>query len=508
MLTAALLAFALAVGFGLLFTGLGRAAADRVGLRDKPDGRRKIHAHPVAVVGGLALLAAVPAALGVASLLVPEVAEAFAGQSGKWLAVAAAAVVLATVGVLDDVRNLRARYKLLGQLAAVAILLGGGDYLIREVSAFGVAVPLGGFAVPFTLLWFVFAINALNLLDGMDGMLGAVGLAIFLGLAAMAAVTGAGFAVLVSLAAAGGLVGFLRYNLPPATAYLGDCGSMLIGMTVAVLAVDASLKGPAFAVLAPLALMVLPVMDTAAAVVRRKLTGRGLAVGDRGHLHHMLLRRGMSIPRVLVVVGGFGAVAAGGAVLSTFWNSDLIAVSAALLVVITLVVCGLFGVAELRLIRARAGSALRKAAGGRGTDMEVRLQGSHGWESLWWGIVHDAEALDLTAVYLDVNAPAWHEGYHRRWQRAGVTDDPLTVWKVELPLSTDGQPVGRLTVSGERADGCMAEKLAALSAVVRSAESLLATSPPAVSVRRVPVDSDTPVPAAVDLDATRATVPA
>ncbi len=504
MLLTAALVFVLAVGFGLGFTRLGRTLAERVGLRDAPDGRRKIHARPVAVVGGLAFLLAVPVALVVASLVDADVATAFAGRETRWVAVAAAATLLAAVGLLDDLRNLRARHKLFGQLVAVAVLIVGGDLLIRQVSAFGVVIPLGGFAVPFTLAWFVFAVNALNLLDGMDGMLGAVGTAIFLGLAAMSAVTGAGFAVLVSVAAAGGLIGFLRYNLPPATVYLGDCGSSLIGLTVAVLAVDASLKGPAFAVLAPLALMVLPVLDTAAAVVRRQLTGRGLAIADRGHLHHVLLRRGYSIPRVLLTVGGFGAVAATGAVLSASWNNDLIAVAAALLVAVTLVVCGLFGAAELRLVRARAGSALRKAAGVGGVDLEVRLQGTHGWGAVWQRIVHDAQALHLTTVSLDVNAPLWHEGYHRRWRRAGAGDDPLSVWRVELPLVAGGQLVGRLTVSGERAGGCMAEKLAALSVVVRSSEELMAAAPPTGFLRPSSLAEYTPLPA----DPTRPVVPA
>lgn len=478
MLETVALVFSLAILLGLVTTYLGRATADRVGLRDRPDGRRKLQTKPVAVVGGLALLAAVPAALLVAAAVSPAVATAFAGHADRWLSVAAAAALLAVVGVLDDVTNLRARYKLLGQLSAVAILIVGGDFLVREVSVFGVEIPLGLFAVPFTVAWFVFAINALNLLDGMDGMLGAVGIALFVGLASMAAVTGSGPALFVSVAAVGGLIGFLRYNLPPASVYLGDCGSMLIGLTAAVLAVDATLKGPTFAVLAPLSLMVLPLLDTTAAVVRRKLTGRGLAIGDRGHLHHVLLRCGYSIPRVLLIVGALGGAAAGGAVASVAWRSDAIAVLTVAFVAVTLLVCGLFGAAELRLIRARAGSVLRKVAGGRAVELEVRLQGTHGWGAVWERIVHDARSLNLTSVCLDVNAPAWHEGYHRRWAQGAGAEDPLHVWRVELPLLVHGQLVGRLTVSGERADGCMAEKLAALSAVVRSTEALLSAAPP------------------------------
>lgn len=489
MIETATLVFALAIAFGLAATWGGRAAAERVGLRDRPDGRRKIHAKPVAVVGGLALLVAVPTTLLVSLAVSPSVREALGDQALRWASVGVAAVLLAAVGVLDDTRNLRARYKLIGQLTAVAVLVVGGDFLIREVSGFGVTVQLGPFAVPFTLAWFVFAINALNLLDGMDGMLGSVGVTLFLGLAAMAAVTGSGFSLLVSVAVAGGLIGFLRFNLPPATVYLGDCGSMLIGMMVATVAIDASLKGPAFAALAPVALMVLPLLDTAAAVVRRKLTGRGLAIGDRGHLHHVLLRHGLSIHKVLAIVVGLGTLAAAGAVLCIVSRNDLIAVLTVGVVTATLLVCGLFGAAEVRLIRARAGSVLRKAVGGRTVELEVRLQGTHGWGALWEGIVQDAQTLDLTGVCLDVNAPAWHEGYHRRWQQSGVTDDPLTVWRVELPLVAHGQLVGRLTVSGERADGCMAEKLAALSAVVRAAESLLAATPPS-AYRPVPAAAD------------------
>ena len=355
--------FVLAAVFGLLFTRLGRSAAGRVGMLDAPDGRLKTHPRPIPATGGLALLAAVPAALATAACLVPGVAEAFAGRADRLWAVAVAAVLLAAVGILDDLRTLRARHKLLGQLLAAAVLIGGGDYLIREVCAFGLAVPLGPFAVPVTLVGFVFAVNAFNLLDGMDGMLAVVGGTALLGLAATAAVNGSAAAVLVSAATVGGLVGFLRYNLPPATVYLGNSGSMIVGMTVAVLAVDAAPAGTGFAVVPPLALLVLPVLDTTAAVARRKLTGRPLARGDRGHLHHVLRRHGFGVPRVLLLVGGCGAAAAAGAVLSAYWKNDGIAVGAAAAVAALLVASGLFGATEVRLLGTRLKALVRPLAG-------------------------------------------------------------------------------------------------------------------------------------------------
>ena len=125
-----------------------------------------------------------------------------------------------------------------------------------------------------------------NLIDGMDGLLGIVGGIALASLAVIVAMTGHVFAATVALALAGAVLGFLWWNLPPATVYMGDSGSMLIGLVIGAVAIPTSLKGPATVALsAPLAILVLPIFDTTAAVVRRKLTGRGLATADRGHLH-------------------------------------------------------------------------------------------------------------------------------------------------------------------------------------------------------------------------------
>lgn len=350
--------FLLAATFGLLLTRVSRSTAERVGFYGIPDGRQKQHLRPIPVAGGLALFLAVPAALTVGACLLPEVGEAFAGRAERLFVVSVAAVLLLTVGVTDDLTDLRVRHKLCCQLLAASVLVAGG-YRIVEVSAFGVVVPLGDLSVPFTVVWFVFAMNAFNLIDGMDGMLGVTGVTVLLGLAALGAVYGSAATVLVSAAAAGGLVGFLRFNLPPATVYMGNGGSLLVGMIVAVLTLDAAPAGESFPVMPLLALLVLPLLDTSAAIVRRKLTGRPVALGDREHLHHVLQRHGFGVPRVLRLVCGLGAVAAGSAVLAAHWRNDFLAAGCAAGVVAALVASGLFGRTEVTLLRARLGCVTR-----------------------------------------------------------------------------------------------------------------------------------------------------
>src|SRR5262249_51540535 len=147
------------------------------------------------------------------------------------------------------------------------------------------------------------AINSLNLLDGMDGLLGSIGTVIGLALVALAALRGDWAPACVAAALTGAVLGFLRYNYPPASVFLGDAGSMLLGLVLGVRSLRGTYELSGTVPLAvPIALFTLPILDTGAAIVRRKLTGRSIYCTDRGHLHHCLLRYGMSRPRVLLVV--------------------------------------------------------------------------------------------------------------------------------------------------------------------------------------------------------------
>ena len=462
---------------GLVFTRLARDSASRLGLVDAPDGRRKTQARAIPVAGGVAVLAAALVALLIACAVEPDLAAALAASPRHSLGLLAAAVLITAVGFADDVRNMRARFKLLGQLAAVAVLVGPGGFVIENISLLGTAVQLGLFAVPFTVFWMLACINALNLIDGMDGLLGTVGVIALLSLAVIAAMPQVGhtFTVVIALALAGAVIGFLCYNLPPASIYMGDSGSMLIGLMIGALAIPASLKGPATVALgAPVALLVLPMMDTAAAVIRRKLTGRGLATSDRGHLHHVLQRHGLTARRALLLIASLGLVASGGALATTALQNDLFALIAVGGVVLTLLTTRLFGHAEWILVKKRLQAATRGLLSKPGSDpweLAVRLQGTADWDQVWHDLTRCADEMSLHSLCLDVNAPALHENYHARWDRRGAAQPDGYLWRLDLPLFGNNHLLGRVTVAGTRDNGSMADTLAALAEILEGAEA-------------------------------------
>lgn len=475
-MTTLLLILGLSLGVCLVLTPLVRVLAARCGLVDRPDGRRKTHARATPVAGGLAVLLSCGSALAVALIAPTALQDDLAGQRTSLLGLLLAAVVICVVGLVDDYRGLRGLHKLLGQLAAVGVVMSFG-LVVRNVRLFGINFDLGPLAIPFTAFWLLGAINSLNLIDGMDGLLSSVGLIVSLALAAMAVLAGQWAAACIAVALAGALLGFLRYNFPPASIFLGDCGSMLVGLVVGVLAVHSSLKtGAAVALAAPLVVLTIPIFDTAAAITRRKLTGRSIYTTDRGHLHHCLLRRGLSSRRVLLLISLFCLVTGAGALASLALDNELLALVAALAVVGVLVTARLFGYVECLLIKehlvALAAWFLRGRANGQAHELAVRLQGSADWKELWDAVTARADELCLKAVRLDVNAPALHESYHARWDRPdGETNSPHSLWRAEIPLVAHRQAIGRLEITGHQDHQAVWEKIAALCKLVEEWEA-------------------------------------
>lgn len=453
----------------LIITPMVRALALRCNLIDRPDGRRKLHTRATPLGGGIAIFLAVFAALAVGMLLSDNLKYFLLDPSSNLLGLLLAALVICAVGVTDDFVHLRGRHKLLGQLAAIAIVISFG-LVVRHLSIFG-EIELGLLAVPFTVFWLLGAINSLNLLDGMDGLLSSLGLIICLAMALMAMIMKQWATACVTMALAGALLGFLRYNFPPASIFLGDSGSMLIGLVVGVMAIRSSLKGPAtIALAAPLALLTIPIFDSVAAVVRRKLTGMSIYATDRDHVHHRLLRRGLSTRGVLLWLSLSCLFTVGGALASLAFKNELYAVFTTLAVVGILVTAHLFGHGEVWLVKARLtaliDSFLTRAGEGHVRQSEVHMQGTADWKTLWNGLTLLAPQLNLRNVCLNIDAPALNERFHARWDQFDDSPDGHGSWQAEIPLVTRGLTIGRVEVKGRFDGEPVSMKIAKLENIV------------------------------------------
>lgn len=479
MIVAIAIFFLLACVTSLVLTALIREVAPRIGLTDPPDLHRKLHPGSMPLGGGVAIFLAMVSVLGVVmvqenvSLLGVMLAQDNPFHDILWqqhhlhdlVSLLLAGGVIVLVGLIDDRIGLSGRQKLLGQLVAVSLLMFRG-LLIQRIGLFGLPlIDLRWFAIPFTLFWLLGAINALNLLDGIDGLATTMGVILAATIGIMAAKIGRPEVAIVAFVFTGSLVGFMRFNFPPASIFLGDAGSMLTGLVVGVLAIQGSLKGPGTVLLAaPLAVWAIPIFDSMAAIIRRKLTGRSIYTTDRAHLHHRLLNLLGSNRKVLAWLTGCCAVTSAAALLSVFFRenpktadqSDLIALLTCCAVVVIFIISGVFGRAELLLL----GSRVRKEVGrlfvlprgarqGGPTETTIRLQGSRQWERVWEGFTESVDKLRLTEIHLDLDLPAVHEGYHASWERSekGLRE---RCWQIEFLLVSDGRPIGRLAVSGAR----------------------------------------------------------
>ena len=304
---------------------------------------------------------------------------------------------------------LRGRYKLAGQLISVVILICSG-VVVRNLNLFGYELELGIMAAPFTALWLFGTINSLNLIDGMDGLLSSIGLVICLTLGVMALLSGQLTAACLAITLAGALAGFLCYNFPPASVFLGDAGSMLIGLVVGVLAIQSALKGPATVALSlPMAVLAIPFFDTLAAIARRKLTGRSIYIADREHLHHCLQRRGFSSQRVLFCVSCFCLLTAAGGMISVILKNETYAIITTVLTITMMIVTRMFGYSEFLLVKQHlvvlvSSLLTHRMTPNHHSSMEVRLNGSADWQALWLKLVEAADENELNALVLDVSA--------------------------------------------------------------------------------------------------------
>jgi UDP-GlcNAc:undecaprenyl-phosphate GlcNAc-1-phosphate transferase len=301
-----LLVSAFALFLTLLLTPLVRDAFLRMSILDRPDGRRKFHNQPVPRVGGIPITFSYIAAFGLWLALGAGTNPHELAFIGRMLP--AAAIVFAT-GLVDDVFGLRPWQKLAGQGFASTVAMWAG-VRIHGISGFELSTPL---SLLLTMAWLIGCTNAFNLIDGLDGLASGMGLFATLTTFVAALLHGNQMLAVITLPLAGCLLGFLRYNFNPASVFLGDSGSLLIGFLLGSYAVVWSQKSATLlAMTAPLMALAVPLLDTGLAITRRWLRGQPIFSGDRGHIHHKLLERGLTHRRVVLMLylagGGFAVL--------------------------------------------------------------------------------------------------------------------------------------------------------------------------------------------------------
>lgn len=315
-------AYLLAVLGGALATfaslPLWRAWCVRTGLVDDP-GQRKIHNTPIPLAGGLAVLTglllplfagAVAMQLGLLPAgAVEKISYGFEKRGLQLAAILVGALGMVLLGWLDDRHELRAGPKFAAQLGiALLVALAGVRIKLFPESPLSPVLSCG-----VTVLWILTVVSAINIMDNMNGLcagLGTIGAAAF---GATAALHGQYLVASLALMAAGALAGFLPYNYPKASAFLGDSGSHLTGFLLAVLAIlphfyTAQNPRP-LAVLAPLLVLIVPLGDMVCVMWIRWRAGKPVWVGDTNHLSHRLVRCGLGKPQAVAAILGLHAAA-------------------------------------------------------------------------------------------------------------------------------------------------------------------------------------------------------
>ena len=290
-------------GLSLILTPIMRDVFRSYGVVDEPDQGRKIHKYPIPRVGGIAVALSYAASFFIVHFRTGILDEHLVLV---WKVLPAACTIFA-VGVIDDLWGLRPWVKLAGQMVAAGIACWSGVLALDVVGLHGRA----WWTIPITILWLLACCNAFNLVDGMDGLAAGVGMFATVTIFVAALMEKNMALAMATIPLVGCLVGFLCYNFNPATIFLGDSGSLLIGFLLGCYGIIWTQKSATLlGMTAPLMALSLPLLDVGLAITRRFLRKQPIFAADRGHIHHRLLDRGMSPKKAVVILYGICSVVA------------------------------------------------------------------------------------------------------------------------------------------------------------------------------------------------------
>lgn len=306
--------FFLSLLFSFVLTRFVRDFASRRGWVSAPSQaplqERHLHSTPLPRLGGVAIFVSFSLSIVAAAIVASHIPSLSSALSPKMLlTILAPASLVFLLGVYDDLFSAGPYLKFAVQAVAASMLFMGGLRILNLPLVFGEHRLPWFVGLPLTILWVLAITNAFNLIDGLDGL--AAGSALFSTLVAFVVALSIGYSLVtvMTIALAGAILGFLRYNFNPATIFLGDSGSLFIGFLLSALALAGAQKAPTIvAVAIPVVSFGLPILETSLSVLRRLISGRPVFTADREHIHHKLLQHGFTHRQVVIVLYGVSAV--------------------------------------------------------------------------------------------------------------------------------------------------------------------------------------------------------
>ena len=368
---------------------------------------RSVHRHPTARIGGIAIF------LSMMMLVVPvlfvqnRIGDSFRNILPQIIALLAGATLMFLTGLIDDLKGMRARYKLLAQLTAAGLVCSFG---IR-ITHFTVQ---GLFSIQFppilqwsiTMFWLVGITNAVNLIDGLDGLAAGISAITCAVIAVLAVHSGSPVMAILMLSLLGSLLGFLFFNFNPAKIFMGDCGSLFLGFTLAASSVLCATKSSALVGLAvPVLALGIPIFDTLFSMLRRFLERRSMFAPDFGHFHHRLLDYGLKQHHVAIIAYVITTVVAGFGLFIIYTRSvGSVAVFASLLLIIVLI----FHLAGSIRLRATL-DAIRSRYSVNGEikdelrtfeEVQLHFKNAQTFDQWWQTVCSAAEQMDFDSISL------------------------------------------------------------------------------------------------------------
>lgn len=335
----ALILAILSMVFSLILTPIVRNLAIKVNAVDIPKDNRRVHKRPIPLLGGIAIFLSF-----VIGIIFQKESLNF-----QEIGIIIGATIITIGGILDDIREIRPLYKLLFQLAGTIALIAFGlriNYVTNPFTSSELFLNIGLLSIPLTILWIIGVTNAFNLIDGLDGLSAGIGFISSITLFIIAILNNRYETAIMTAILAGALLGFIPYNFNPASIFMGDTGSQLIGFLLAAISIKGAIKSAAaFSLAVPILAFGLPIYDTLFAMVRRKINGKPIMQADKGHFHHRLLNMGLSQRQAVLIMYLISCVLGGVSIIAMQISSQrsyFLTTSVIILIVLIAWKCGFF----------------------------------------------------------------------------------------------------------------------------------------------------------------------